>query len=176
MRFTTIEKTLLKYQDIASLRKDYQEKTLDELHTLQKNIKNNQTLSENDKKKLEKDIVILEAEKVQLDKKQQETGELLKRFYQQEYMQDIKRDKDITFMSLLLPKTFGSSIKDSEILNIMKLSSQSLITQQKVNQEKIAKIHQVVAYQKNQKTRIIARLEQYDAELAETERLKVELL
>lgn len=61
-----------------------------ELHTLQKNIKNNKTISENEMKKLEKDTSLLEAEKIQLDKKQQETVELLKKFYQQEYIQDIK--------------------------------------------------------------------------------------
>lgn len=79
-------------------------------------------------------------------------------------------------MSLLLPKTFGTSIKESEILSIMKLSSQSLIAQQKLNQEKLTKIHQVIEYQKNQKNRLVARLDRYDAELAETEVLKEALL
>ena len=79
-------------------------------------------------------------------------------------------------MSLLLPKTFGTSIKESEILNIMKLSSQNLITQQKANQEKITKIYQVIEYQKKQKVRILTRLDRYDTELAETEILKKTLL
>jgi len=79
-------------------------------------------------------------------------------------------------MSLLLPKAFGASIKESEILNIMKLSSQSLMAQQKTNQEKIAKIQEVIQYQKKEKTRLITRLERYDAELLETEALKEELL
>jgi NADH:ubiquinone oxidoreductase subunit C len=79
-------------------------------------------------------------------------------------------------MSLLLPKTFGASIKESEILNIMKLSSQSLMAQQKTNQEKIAKIYQVIEFQKKEKARVITRLDRYDAELAETEQIKEELL
>ena len=79
-------------------------------------------------------------------------------------------------MSLLLPKTFGTSIKESEILNIMKLSSQNLITQQKANQEKITKIYQVIEYQKKQKVRILTRLDRYDTELAETKILKETLL
>ena len=79
-------------------------------------------------------------------------------------------------MSLLLPKTFGTSIKESEILNIMKLSSQNLITQQKANQERITKIYQVIEYQKKKKVRILTRLDRYNIELAETEILKKTLL
>jgi hypothetical protein len=88
--FSTIQKTLLKYQDIASVRKEYQEKALTELHTLQSSIKNNQKISTSEMKKLEKDMGILQIEKIQLDAKQKEINELLKKFYQQEYIHDIK--------------------------------------------------------------------------------------
>jgi len=88
--FSTLEKTLLNYQNIASLRKEYQEKALAELHTLQKTIQNNQKISKDEMKKLEKDVIILEAERLQLVEKQKETAELQKKFYQQEYMQEIK--------------------------------------------------------------------------------------
>ncbi len=89
-RFTDIGKTLLEYQNMASQKREYQEKALEELHTLQKNIKNNRETSSKEKEKLEKDITTLESENVLLEKKQEETKELLKKFYQQGYIQDIQ--------------------------------------------------------------------------------------
>lgn len=89
-RFTNLQNTLLEYQDIASQRREYQEKALVELRTLQQNIKNNKAITEKEQKKLEQDIKTLEAENILLEKKQEETRELLKKFYQQEYIRDIQ--------------------------------------------------------------------------------------
>lgn len=175
-RFTDIAKTLLEYQRMASQKREYQEKSLSELHTLQQNIKNNKLVSEIERKKLEKDIKTLEWDNIALEKKQQETKELLKKFYQQGYIQDVQGDQDITLMSLLLPKSFWTSIKESEILSIMKLTSQWLITRQKENQKKITEIQRAIEFQKTQKTRILARLERYDSELITTEIMETELL
>ena len=175
-RFTDIARTLIEYQSMASQKREYQEKALSEMHSLQKSIKNNTTLSQNEKQKLEQDIITLMTEKGNLEKKQEETQALLKKFYQQWYIQDMQWDRNVTLMNLLLPKSFGSSIKDSEILSIMKTTSQWLITRQKENQEKITKIQQSLEFQKNQKLRVIARLERYDSELITAENLESELL
>lgn len=175
-RFTDIGKTLLEYQNMASQKREYQEKSLRELRILQKNIKTNKTISESEKQKLEKDISILEAENTLLQKKQEETKALLKKFYQQDYIKEVQWDQNMTLMSLLLPKSFGTSIKESEILDIMKVTSQWLISRQKKNQEKIIKIQETIVAHRNQKTRIISRMERYDAELATTEILESQLL
>jgi chromosome segregation ATPase len=105
-RFTDIAKTLLKYQDTATEKRKNQEKSLKELHSLQKNIKNFQRTSAQEKQKLEKDISLLESEKDLLTKKQTEITALLKRFYQQVYIQNIHSKQDITLLSLLFPKSF----------------------------------------------------------------------
>jgi|GEM_PF-3801982 len=89
-RFTDIGKTLLEYQNMSSQRRGQQEKALLELHLLQTSIKNNKTTSEREKQKLEKDIASLEAENILLKKKQEETKELLKKFYQQGYIHDVQ--------------------------------------------------------------------------------------
>ncbi len=89
-RFTELAKTLTKYQDIASQRRGYQEKALEELHALQKNIKNNKIASEREKDKLEKDIITLEKEGIILEQKQEETKMLLKKFYQQGYINEMQ--------------------------------------------------------------------------------------
>ncbi len=175
-RFTDITKTLLEYQNISSQKREYQEKSLYELRILQKNIKNNKTASEIEKRKLEKDIATLTSENILLEKKQAETKALLKKFYQQWYFYDLQWEQDITLMSLLLPKSFWTSIKESEILDIMKVTSQSLLARQKENQEKIIKIQKAIESQNDQKTRIITRMERYDAELATTESLEAQLL
>ncbi len=104
--FTDIQKTLLQYQNIAANRREYQEKALAELRTLQQNIKNNKIITENEKRKLEKDIEILENEYNLLKQEQEETLALLKKFYQQEYIRDIQGEEDVSFMKLLLPKSF----------------------------------------------------------------------
>lgn len=175
-RFTDINNTLIEYRGIASQRRQSQEKALDELHTLQNTIKNNKTASEIEKRKLENDITLLESENVILAKKQAETKELLKKYYQQGYIQDVQGDKNITLMSLLLPKSFWTSIKESEITNIMKVTSQWLISRQNENQIKIAKIQDAITFQKNQKIKTITRMERYDSELATTEMMEAQLL
>ena len=91
---------------MAYQKREYQQKNLLELRTLQKNIKTNKAISETEKRKFEKDIALLESENSLLDKKQQETQELLKKFYQQSYIMDMKQDKTITLMGLLSPKSF----------------------------------------------------------------------
>ncbi len=175
-RFTELAKTLTKYQDIASQRRGYQEKALEELHALQKNIKNNKIASEREKDKLEKDIITLEKEGIILEQKQEETKMLLKKFYQQGYINEMQWEQNITLMGLLLPKSFWNSIKESEILDIMKATSQGLITRQRENQEKITKIQKAIEFQKDQKIRTITRMERYDSELATTELMESELL
>ncbi|MEI6711279.1 MAG: hypothetical protein WCK88_03490 [bacterium] len=105
-RFTDITKTLLGYQNMASQRRFYQEKALEELHTLQNNIKNNKTASEIERRKLEKDITLLGDENFLLEKQQEETKGLLKKYYQQGYIEDVQGNQKITLMSLLLPKSF----------------------------------------------------------------------
>jgi len=175
-RFTDIGKTLLEYQNMSSQRRGQQEKALLELHLLQTSIKNNKTTSEREKQKLEKDIASLEAENILLKKKQEETKELLKKFYQQGYIHDVQWEQNITLMNLLLPKSFWSSIKESEILDIMKTTSRWLISRQQENQEKVSKIQKTIEFQKDQKIRTITRMDRYDAELATTEIIKSELL
>ncbi len=175
-RFTDIAKTLTEYQNISSKRREQQEKALEELRTLKKNITRNKEISIQEKGKLEKDIATLEIENEILNKKQEETKLLLKRFYQQDYIQEVQGGQDITFMSLLLPKSFWSSIKDAEILDIMKATSQGLMARQRDNQEKIKKLQEVLEWQKNQKVKTMIRMERYDAELATTEAIEAELL
>jgi len=175
-RFTNIEKKLLEYQNIASQRREYQEKALGELRTLQSTIKSNLTATELEKKKLEQDIATLEAENGVLAKKQEETKTLLKKFYQQGYIREVQWDQDVTFMSLLLPKSFWTSIKESEILDIMKVTSQGLIHRQQENQKKISEIQTALEFQKNQRIRTIARMDQYNSELATTAIIEAELL
>jgi hypothetical protein len=82
-RFTDIARTLIEYQGMASQKREYQEKALVQIHSLQKSIKNNTILSQNEKQKLEQDIITLMTEKGNLEKKQEETQALLKKFYQQ---------------------------------------------------------------------------------------------
>lgn len=175
-RFTDIEKKLLEYQNIASQRREYQEDALRELRTLQSTIKSNLTATELEKKKLEQDIAILEAENGVLTKKQEETKTLLKKFYQQGYIREVQWEQDVTFMSLLLPKSFWTSIKESEILDIMKVTSQGLIHRQQENQKKISEIQTALEFQKNQRIRTIARMDQYNSELATTAIIETELL
>jgi len=175
-RFTDITKTLLGYQNMASQRRFYQEKALEELHTLQNNIKNNKTASEIERRKLEKDITLLGDENFLLEKQQEETKGLLKKYYQQGYIEDVQGNQKITLMSLLLPKSFWTSIKESEILDIMKVTSQGLIARQKENQIKIAKIQDAIRFQKDQRIKNITRMDRYDSELATTEVIEAQLL
>lgn len=174
--FIEITKSLLKYWSITSQRRSAQEEKIREIRRIQWNIKKNKALTEQQKTKLEKDISLLESEIALLEKKQKETTLLLKKFYQEDYMKEIQWDKDMTLMTLLLPKTFGNSIKESEILDIMKTTSQNLISRQKENYAKIQKIQTTIQEQKNQKTRLITRMERYDAELATAEDLEIQLL
>lgn len=77
--FNTIEQDLLLYNNKTSLQRENQEKSLEELSTLQENIKVNQENAQKEAKKLENDISALETEKNQLEKKQKETEALLKK-------------------------------------------------------------------------------------------------
>jgi hypothetical protein len=79
-------------------------------------------------------------------------------------------------MTLLMRKSFGTSIQDSEVMKTMQLFSYNLSIIQNDTQEEINKTLKIIESQKALRVRMSIELEQYNAELAATENLESELL
>jgi len=100
----------------------------------------------------------------------------LKKFYQQKYIYDTLQQKDINFISLLLKKSFGSSIQDSEVMKMMQIFSYNLLMVQKDTQEKINNILKIIESQRETRIRMAIDLEKYNTELTTAEALEDKLL
>jgi hypothetical protein len=79
-------------------------------------------------------------------------------------------------MTLFLQKSFGESIKDSEVMRMMQIFSYNLLIVQKDTQEKINNTLKIIESQKEARVRMAITLEKYDAELMAAESLESELL
>ena len=173
--FATIETDLLWYTDKNIEKRVSQEESLKKLHNLQNSMKNSQKATEKEIEKLKKTINDSEREVRALERKKQETQALLKKFYQKKYIYDTYQNENVNFMTLLMRKSFGTSIQDSEVMKTMQLFSYNLSIIQNDTQEEINKTLKIIESQKALRVRMSIELDQYNAELAATENLESEL-
>lgn len=174
--FATIGSDLLGYTSETTKKKELQEESLKKLRGLQSSIKNSQKATKQEIEKLKNTIDNAEKEVRVLERKKQETQALLKKFYQKKYIYDTYQNENVNFMTLLIRKSFGTSIQDSEVMKAMQLFSYNLLMLQKDTQEEINKTLKVIESQKETRVRMSINLEKYDAELTATESLESELL
>jgi murein DD-endopeptidase MepM/ murein hydrolase activator NlpD len=171
-RFSNIEDTFNASRTILSQTREDLERYVEKIEEMQRDIRDNIDKSNEQKKQLEEEILLLDTEIQNIRSRQEETKKYIKKILIDDHRIGLEESADLSMYGLLFGKNLGKQLSERDILNTLKDSSTQLLERQKSIEEQLNKIGTSKNIKIDAKKRIIWRLENYGEELKDTEELK----
>lgn len=175
-RFADMERTFLESKTLLSETRQDLEEYISKIEQMQEDVGKNISISTEQKKQLEEEILFLDTEMKNIKKRQEETKSYIRKMITDEYKIQIKESSDMSLYGMLFEKTFGLQMSQKDSINSLQNSATQLLERQKSIEEQLQKMDAIKTQKIEAKKRILLRLENYQEELTDVEEMKKEVL
>lgn len=175
-RFADMEQTFLESKTLLSQTRENLEEYIVKIEKMQTDVEENISVSTEQKKQLEEEIILLDEEMKNIKKRQEETKSYIRKMLADEYKMEMRESSDMSLHGMLFEKTFGLQMSQKDTINSLQNSATQLLERQKSIEEQLQKMDDMRAQKIEAKKRILTRLENYQEELKNTQDMKKEVL